>query len=568
MIIFFSLPRTLTLSCLGLIVPLVLFTGCATSKAPSIPPDPVQPQIFPDALTLNYDNARTGVQAHETILNTSNVNATAFGKLFSLPVDGLLYAHPLVVTGYTMADNKLHNVLFAVTAHGTVYAFDADNQNPAAGYLWKLSLIPDGEESVTTADYHCPAPSPEAVAIGTPVIDRAAGALYVVGRTKSNTAGMPKYIQRIHALNLADGTEKYGGPTAIQASIPGSGDGSTTVTFDPLIHNQRAALLLSQGSVYIAWASHCDLGPYHGWVIGYNARDVSQQTAVFNDSPNGALGGIWMGAGGITADAEGNLFLVSGNGTFDADMDGDDFSDSILKLSQTPLGLVVADYFTPSHVQTLNDMDLDVGTTEAMLYPSVAGGTPDRLLSTDKTGRVYILDADHLGKYQTGAEGVDSKNGDLQDFAMGNLIFRQPAYFNGKVYIGAQGLPLKAFSVQSGVGNVGGTLDINPASVTPNTFSNAIVIGGTSPVISANGTTGGVVWAIDNTGGATTLHAYDAANLATELYNSDQAAGGRDQSEQLQVEFQSPVVADGHVFLAGETRIDVYGLLSKQPLLR
>ena len=502
------------------------------------------------------------MQADETILTPATVSAATFGKLYSFPVDSYIFAQPLFVSAFTMVDGKSHNVLFAVTAHGTVYAFDADNRNPSTGYLWKVSLIPANEEAVTPADFNCPGPFPESVAIGTPVIDRTGGALYVVSKTKSIASGSVKYIQRIHALNLADGTEKYMGPTVIQATVAGTGDGSTTVTFNPLVENQRAALTLSAGSVYIAWASHCDMGPYHGWVLGYNARNLSQQTAVFNDTPNGVEGGIWMGAGGITTDAEGSLYLISGNGTFDADTSGSNYSSTTLKLSPGASGLSISDYFTPSNQENLSAGDLDPGTTDAMLFPSVVGGTADLVFSSDKTGRVYILDANNLGKYRAGANGIDLKNGDLQDFSVGGYLFRQPAYFNGKVYIGAEGLPLQAFSVQPGMGNAKGTLNTAPVSTSLNVFSDAFIIGGTSPIISANGTQGAIVWAIDNFNGPTVLHAFDASNLAIELYNSTQAANNRDESVP-QVEFQSPVIANGHVFLAGKSSIAVYGLLSK-----
>jgi hypothetical protein len=568
-------PVTIALSIL-----MGLFTACGGSRETPIPtptPTPTS-QASPDVLTYHYDNARTGVQPLETKLTPSTVSASTFGKLYSFTVDGFVYAQPLYVGGYTMLDAQLHNILFVVTAHGTVYAFDADNMLPPPSYVWKVSLIPSGEESVTIADYphRCGGPAPESVVIGTPVIDRAGGALYVVSNTRSNASGSVEYIQRIHALNIADGAEKLGGPTVIRASVPGTGDGSSggissTVTFDPLRELQRAALVLSGGSVYIAWASHCDDAPYHGWVLGYNAHNLAQQTAVFNDTPNGKAGGIWMGAGGISVDSTGNLYVVSGNGTFDADTGGSDYGDSTLKLAPGASGLALSDYFTPSNQQILDACDLDAGSANAMLFPSVVGGLPDRALSNDKTGRLYILDINNLGKYRTGANGPDGKNGDVQDFHIGPVVpetdpifTQQPSYFNGEVYVGGQGLPLQAFAVKDG------KLDTKAKSVTTNSFPDTTVIGGTSPIISANGTAGAIVWALDSSNvpypnprtGTNILHAYDATNLATELYNSTQAPSNRDQGVPLTT-FQTPVIADGHVFVAGRLVVAVYGLLNK-----
>jgi hypothetical protein len=569
-------PVTIALSTL-----IGLFTACAGShETPSPTPSPTPTptsQASPDVLTYHYDNARTGVQPLETKLTPSTVSASTFGKLYSFTVDGIVYAQPLFVGGYTMLDAQSHNILFIVTAHGTVYAFDADNTLPPPGYVWKVSLIPSGEESVTIADYphRCGGPVPESVVIGTPVIDRAGGALYVVSNTRSNASGSVTYIQRIHALNLADGAEKLGGPTVIQASVPGTGDGSSggissTVTFDPLRELQRAALVLSGGSVYIAWASHCDDAPYHGWVLGYNAHNLAQQTAVFNDTPNGKAGGIWMGAGGISVDSTGNLYVVSGNGTFDADIGGSDYGDSTLKLAPGASGLALSDYFTPSNQQYLDVSDNDAGTANVMLFPSVVGGSPDRALSNDKTGRLYILDINSLGKYRTGTNGPDGKNGDVQDFVVGIPVvgapglFTQPSYFNGEVYVGGDGLPLQAFAVKDG------KLDTTAKSATTSAFPKMAVIGGTSPIISANGTAGAIVWALDNSNinypnpgtGTNILHAYDATNLATELYNSTQVASNRDQGVPPTT-FQTPVIADGHVFVAGRLVVAVYGLLNK-----
>lgn len=509
-------------------------------------------------LTFHNDNARTGVQPHELVLTAGNVDAAGFGKLYSFTVDGYLFAQPLVAGGYTMADGKPHNVLFAATSLGTIYAFDADNKNPASGFLWSKSLIPAGEQAVVPPDYGCPNPAPQSVVVGTPVIDRAGGALYVVSKTKSTGSGT-QFIQRIHALNLADGTEKYQGPTVIQASINAT---AGAIPFDPLKENQRAALVLSGGNVYIAWASHCDIGPYHGWVLGYSAQNLSQQVAVYNDTPNANQGGIWMGAGGIAADPSGNLYVISGNGTFDANTGGADLSDAVIKLAPGGVGgLQVADYFAPFNQALLSGNDFDVGSAEPLLLPATAGAAPTLLLGSDKTGRLYLLDLNNLGKYQA---GPGATNGDIQDFALKSFLYSQPAYFNGALYVGPIAQPLLAFTLQAGTAGAKPMFNTQPASVTSFTFSSAGVFGGTSPSISTNAAAGpsGIVWAVDQSGASAVLHAYDAANLATELYNSNQAAGSRDLGVPP-VKFQSAVIANGRVFVAGQSSIAVYGLLGK-----
>jgi hypothetical protein len=519
-------------------------------------------------LTFHNDNARTGLQPRETVLTPANVSSATFGKLYNFAVDGNLYAQPLFVGGYTMADGKAHNVLFAATAHGTVYAFDADNKNPASGALWNKSLIPTGEQPITPADYGCDHPSPESVIIGTPVIDREGGALYVVSRTRIVAADGIRYFQRIHALNLADGSEKFSGPTVIQASVPGTGWDSVNgvVPFDQRTENQRAALVLSKGMVYIAWASHCDIDVFHGWVIGYNATDLTQQTAIYNDTPNSGRGGIWMGAGGITADAAGNLYVAAGNGVFDSNNNGlNNLANAAIKLVPgTAGGLTAVDYFSPSNNSYLDEDDLDFGTSEMMLIPSVPGGAPDLLVATDKTGEFYILDPNNLGKYRTGTHGLDGLNGDVQDFSIYTFLFSQPAFYNGVLYVGGQGQPMQSFPFQPGTGGAKGSFNILAATITKNTFSPVFVKGGTSPVISSSSTSGApaIVWALDLSGAFTVLHAYEAANIANELYNSDQAPAARDQGVPP-VKFQSPVIADGHVFVAGHASIAVYGLLSK-----
>ena len=521
--------------------------------------------LFPaDVLTFHNDNARDGVQSGETALTTSNVAAATFGKLYTFPVDGYLYAGPLFTGGLGMPDGNLHNVVFAATAHGTVYAFDADNLNPTAGYLWKQSMFASGEAAVLTADYGCSDTTPESSLLGTPVIDRSTGTMYVVSTEKITATST--FTQKLHAISLIDGSEKFGGPNVIAATYTGTGDGAVSgvLTFDALKQNQRPALLLANGNVWITWASHCDIHNYHGYVIAYSAADVTKQTVLFNNTPNGSDGGIWMSGGGPSADADGYVYVVSGNGTFDAgppdaQSKGTDYGDSAIKFGMPPNNStlpVVASYFTPYNQQTLSSADQDVGITNPMLFDDPASGVPHLLVESDKTGRIYLLNRDDLGEYP----GSSAPNADVQDFAIGNVIFNNFAYFNKTMYVGGSSEPLRAYAFISGTPK--GQFDVNPSSVSPTTPGGGYPNGGVCPVVSANGTASPIVWVQEHTGTngqAAALRAYDATNLATELYDSNQAPSNADHIAPT-VKFTCPVVANGHVFVGGQGKLDVFGL--------
>jgi hypothetical protein len=531
---------------------------------------------FPaDVLTYHNDISRSGVQSAETILTPANVNSSTFGKRFSFPVDGQLYAGPLFTGGLGMPDGNLHDVVFAATANGTVYAFDADGNNPSAGYLWKQSLFASGEVAVQETDTGCTDTTPLAGLLGTPVIDRSTGTLYVVTMEKITASGL--FTQKLHAINLIDGTEKFNGPTVITATYNGTGDGAVVpsggttsqLTFAPIMQNQRPALLLVNGTVWISWASHCDytrykgnLLGYHGYVMGYSASDVSHQTAVFNNTPNGSDGGIWMSGGGPTADAAGNVYVVGGNGTFDVNTGGSDYGDSSVKLTP-PTGSntipTVADYFTPSNQLTLSNGDHDVGVTNALLFNDPGSKVPHLMVQTDKTGRIYLLNTDNMGRY----DGPNGANPDLQDWAIGNDIFNNFSYFNKTLYVGGSSLPLRAYPFTSGSSSHAGSFNANYSSRSPTTPGGSYASGGACPVVSANGTASAIVWIQEHTGvsgAAAAMRAYDATNLATELYNTNQAASNRDKIS-TPLKFTCPVVANGTVFVPGAVALDVYGLL-------
>lgn len=287
--------------------------------------------------TSQYNNARNGANLDETVLSPQNVNARQFGKILSLPVDGDVYAQPLYLPQVNIPGKGVHNVLFVATEHDSVYAFDADAASPTP--LWHASLLPaDGVTGpVPGNDVLCPFISPQIGITSTPVIDTETGTLYVLSRTKTARSRSDiRYTQHLHAIAITTGVEKFDGPVQIRASVPGGGAGSSggTVEFDPLRENPRGALLLSKGSVYLTWASSCDVGPYHGWIMAYDAKTLRQQ-AVLNTSPDSAESGIWMSDTGPVADEQGRVYVVTGNGEFNANSDGGrDYGDTVLQLGR------------------------------------------------------------------------------------------------------------------------------------------------------------------------------------------------------------------------------------------
>jgi hypothetical protein len=513
-----------------------------------------------DVLTYRNNVARTGVQSAETALTPANVSATNFGKQFTFTTDGNTYAQPLYVSNYTMNDGKSHNVLYIANASGTVYAFDADNNNPEPGYLWSMSTVPSGESViVANTDYPCASPTPNAGIVGTPTIDRALGVIYVVGKSKLVSGTTTTYYQRIHAINLATGAEEMNGPTVIAATYPGKSpyDSVNGVeTFNPKTQNQRAALLEANGSVWISWASYCDSNDYHGWTIGYNATNLAEQTGVFNNTPNGNEGGIWMSAGGDSADNEGNVFTAAGNGSFDANNNGGDYSDTVQRLAIGSNVLTSGDWFAPTNEATLSEGDLDMGMGSPLLFDDPDSGVAPHLLATaDKTGRIYLLNRYDLGGFNT---GPDSTNGDLQDFTYGTQIYTSFGFFNGNLYVGAGAEGAGAFPFTPGTATTAGFLATTPSMTTPVTFEAKTGKGGMQPMISANGTTNGILWGEDLTNSV--LYAFDASDLATELYSSKTNAT-RDAVPTPET-FQVPIIANGHVYIAGQGTVAAYGLLA------
>jgi len=507
--------------------------------------------------TYHNDNARTGQSVIETILTPDNVNAAQFGKLYSFPVDGYVYAQPLYMPQVAIPGNGIHNVVIVATQHDSVYAFDSDSPMPAP--LWKANFL-NAEAGVTTlspADVGASDILPEIGITSTPVIDVASHTLYVVAATKENGA----FYHRLHALDLASGAEKFAGPRTIQASYPGTAqDGHDGVlTFSSRYQLQRAALLLAKGKVYVAFASNADSGLYHGWVIAYDATTL-RQTGAWVSTPDGYQGGIWMSGCGVSADNDGNLYLSVANGPFDAygEQPGANFSDSVVKLKPGARGITLADFFTPYNQAKMAEEDLDLGSAGVLLLPEEVGSHPPLAVTSGKNGHIYVLNRDRLGGYNEARgnpQAIQEVKGQLKQ-QMGT-----PAYWNGRVYFGAGTSPqkdgIKAFAVRNGV-----------LSASPVSQSAAIYQLTRSTVsVSANGNSNGIVWAVDNDAyynpqqGPAVLHAYDAKNLARELYNSNQRLA-RDNPGQSS-KFTVPTVANGKVFVAGANQLSVYGLLPR-----
>jgi hypothetical protein len=494
-----------------------------------------------NVLTYHNDVGRTGQNLNETILTHSNVNSTSFGKKSFLTTDGLVDAEPLYVSNLQIG--AAHNVVFVVTEHNSVYAFDADTFTQ----LWKVSMTPSGE---TTSDpvNGCGQVSPEIGITSTPVIDLKAGpngTIYLVAMTKNGST----YFHRLHALDLTTGADLAGSPVTIQASFPATGG---TITFAPKQYKERAALLLLNGVIYTSWASHCDIDPYSGWLMGYSQSSL-QQTSVLNITPNGTRAAIWMAGAGLAADPTGNIYFLAGNGTFDDTLNSSgfpengDYGNGFIKLSTTGNQLAVADYFNMFNTDSESGADTDLGSGGAMVLPDLqdsAQNTWHLAVGAGKDTNMYIVNRDMMGKFNVQNDSAIYQQ--LSGVLPGG-VWAMPAYFNGTIYYGSVGAALQAFPITN-------------AKVASASSSSSASFGypGSTPSVSANGTSNGIVWTVQN-GGTAVLHAYDAGNLATELYNSSQAAAGRDSFAGNK--FITPMIANGKVFVGTPTGVIVFGQL-------
>jgi hypothetical protein len=486
-----------------------------------------------DVVTYHNDLGRTGQNLSETSLTLATVTAAAFGKTGFFPTDGKVDAQPLYLSGVAIPGQGARNMLFVVTEHDTVYAYDADS----GAIVWYVPLLQNTGEVTSEPVFGCGQVTPEIGITATPVIDRSRGAMYFVAMSKSGTT----YIQRLHALDITTGGELFGGPQTISAS-----------GFDPKMYEERSGLTLVNNQLILAFTSHCDGGTYNGWVMSYNPATLAQNSTL-ELTQAGKMGGIWMAGAGPAVDAAGNVYLLDGNGTFDTTLNGSgfpvngNFGNAFLKIS-TASSLAVADYFATFDTVSKSNADSDLGSGGAMLLPDmVDGGGQTRHLAVGagKDQHIYVVNRDSMGKWNA------STNAIYQDItgALSGGVWSMPAYFNGTLYYGASGDRLKAFPITSA--HVAST----PSSQSPGSFTYP----GTTPGISASGSSNGIVWAVENAGTAV-LHAYDAANLARELYNSNQA-GTRDNFGAGN-KFITPTIVNGHVFIGTASGVAVFGSLA------
>jgi hypothetical protein len=517
--------------------------------------------------TYHNDGDRDGVNNQEYVLDKSNVKSGTFGKLFSCSADGALFAQPLWVPNVNIGGG-VHNVIVAATMRDSVFVFDAD-ASPCVTY-WHTTLIPTGETYGNWNDVGNDDIFPDIGILGTPVIDPSTNNIFVVTKTKTNAT---TYHQRIHALSMATGAEALGGPvdiTATNVTSTGNCEGGSSMVFDPLWENQRPGLAIANGSVYVAWASHGDTAVWHGWVVGFNTSNLSI-SAVWNDTLNavsgeiGCRGGIWMSGGAPAVDKNNNIYVLTGNGAFDG---MGSYGDSFVKLT-TPT-LSVADYFTPFNENTMQSTDADLGSSgTSVLFDQTAG--PSYMIGGSKNGVIYVVDRTNMGHHNTTTDAV------VQEWTADGKSFSTPAFWNNTLYY---------FGIQFGTSHQGemfpfdtgmGMFTTTPSASTTSQFR----FTGATPSISASSpTTDGIVWALETgshgtdhgaaLAGPAVLHAFDATNIATELWNSSTNAGDAAGNA---VKFTVPTIANGKVYVptrgnddteGGGTifgEVDVYGLI-------
>jgi hypothetical protein len=504
--------------------------------------------------TYQYDNYRSGTNTHETHLTTANVNASQFGLKAMFTVQGTVYAQPLYVPAVNIGGTA-YNVIYVATEHDQVYAFDrhTGHQLWHTDFLKKQGLF-DTISTVSSDDVNCPDLVPEIGITGTPAIDLASNTMYVLAVTKdySSQTHLTSYYQTLHALDIRTGLEKVS-PRRVTALARGDGTGNWggLISFNALLESQREALLVANGQVFVAWASYCDIGWYHGWLMSFDESSLTP-SGVFIDTPDGYEGGYWASGSGPAADSSGGIYATSGNGYFSASFGGIDYGDSVVRLAWSSSGLTVHDYFTPWNQQTLDQNDHDFGSGGMVLLPDQPGSTyPHLLLQAGKEGTLDLINRDNMGHFHSGS---DSQIVQSVPYAIGPLL-GAPAFWNNNAYFGGISDHLKAFSFDPHAQ----LLSTGAFSQSPEVFH----FPGPTPSVSSNGSGNGIVWIIESdnyNGGNAVLRAYDANNLGTELYNSEQNSG-RDRGP-LAVKFTVPTVADGHVFVGGINKVAMYALLN------
>jgi outer membrane protein assembly factor BamB len=548
---------------------IIIFYGCKKTETTSGGGGTPNPQHI-SVVTQHNDNTRAGLNSNEIKLTTANVNPQQFGQLFSLAVDDQIYSQPLVV-GNLSIGSGIHNVVFIATVNNSVYAFDADNGKS----YWNNNYTTAGKRPPNIGDMSSGWCTPygdfasNIGIVGTPVIDTTTQTIYFVARSTDGIS----FTQSLHAVNIVNGNEQPGSPVTITASVPGTGDGNVAgmVSFDPRRNNQRQGLALVNGVVYISFSSHCDWNPFHGWILGYNAQSLQQQI-IYNDTPSGEDGGIWESGQGVAADEQGNLYVVTGNGTVGQGnlytgtgngtsennpnpnpADPTNRGESALKLTPSGSSLQIGSYFTPTNYLNLNINDQDYGVMGTMLIPN-----SNFYLTGCKDGNLYLLDRDNMGGYSNSSNQVQ------QTIPLNVTLHCQPTYWKGStnefVYVWSENDQLRALSFNRG----------------NNTFANTQIVstvngptGGVGADLSAssNGSVDGtgILWASYATGSdwihtssPGILRAFDANDITKELWNSNQNASDNVGNY---AKFSPPTVANGHVYLATfSNKVVVYGL--------
>ena len=483
--------------------------------------------------TWHYDNARTGVNPKETILTPQNVNSEKFGKLFTQAVDGAVIGQALYLPNVTIPRKGTHNVVYIATMHDSVYAFDADSASGAnANPLWHTSFLIDGATAIPIDIQGCEPTTKwtEVGIVSTPVIDSVAGTMYVVAKTYEHSS----FVHRLHALDVTTGLEKTNSPVVIGGSYEAAGKNNV---FEDAMQVNRPALLLENRHIYIAFGSNgCRGGREEGWVLSYDDSTL-QRDGVFDDEPSDSAAAIWQRGGGLSSDSVGNIYGATADGDFKP---GTNFGQSVIKLSQTGSSLQLADWFTPFNESYLDDHDLDL-SEPVLVLPDQAGKYPHLMVAIGKEGTVYLLNRDNMGQFCRTCTKTDTQIvEEITAFApdTGALI-----YWNDAVYTSGASAPIKALALTKGL-----------LSETPIAQSK-ITTGGHSPVISANGTTGAVLWQLTGS----YLYAFDATTLA-KLYGSGEASNNRDQVPAVP-HFANLVVANGKLYVGTNNSLVVYGLL-------
>src|ERR1700722_6452866 len=513
------------------------------------------PGIFAQTpiLTEHYDNARTGQNTSETILTPANVSSGTFGKLFTLKADGYVYAQPLYAPNLAIPGNGTHNVIFIATEHDSVYAYDADN----GAQLWFRTFLSAGVTTLTPNDVSTQDIHPEIGITGTPVIDPAMTTLYVVVNTKESTG----YVYRLHALNLTTGLDRLT-PAVLSGAVPGTAPDAVNgmVPFNVQWENQRPGLLFYNGFLFIGFAAHGDNGPWHGWVLGYNASTLAQ-TGLWNTSPNGKGNGIWSSGSGLAMDASGSAYVATGNGDDTVTIPAPppstsiDYGDSIVRINLANGIPVPLDYFTPYNQGSLDTSDMDVGSGGVLIPPTQGGPFPEILIQAGKQGSMYVVNRDKMtndGSHY--CNGCTSDPEIIQTVTGSGGLWSMPSYWNGNVYTWGNGSNLKAFSLVNGRLSTSATSQ----SAEPSGFP------GSTVAISSNGTTNGIVWAVETdaypSNGPAILRAYNATDVATLFYASNLAGTGDTLGPA--VKFVVPVVTNGKVYVGAQSEVDVFGIIN------